>query len=81
MSAWKNLYVPDVVLKSLAADGFVTPTPIQALTLPSAIRDRMDIVGAAQTVSLHVAINLRDMQSTETVTGLLGLKTERFIVK
>ena len=51
MSAWKSMFVPDEVLKALAEDGFVDPTPIQALSLPSAVRDRMDIVGAAQTVS------------------------------
>ncbi len=31
---------------------FLDPTPIQRLTLPAAIRDRLDIIGAAETVSL-----------------------------
>ncbi|XP_041668588.1 ATP-dependent RNA helicase DDX24 [Cheilinus undulatus] len=51
MSAWKNLFVPPPVLKALTSLGFGSPTPIQALTLPSAIRDRMDILGAAETGS------------------------------
>lgn len=49
MSAWKDLYVPAPVLKALSSLGFSSPTPIQALALPSAIRDRMDILGAAET--------------------------------
>ena len=53
MSAWDNLFVPAVVLQALQDEGFVEPTPIQVLTLPSAIRDRCDIVGAAETVSRH----------------------------
>lgn len=51
VSAWKDLFVPSAVLKALSSLGFGSPTPIQALTLPSAIRDRMDILGAAETGS------------------------------
>uniref|UniRef100_A0A3Q2UBA2 ATP-dependent RNA helicase n=1 Tax=Fundulus heteroclitus TaxID=8078 RepID=A0A3Q2UBA2_FUNHE len=51
MSAWRDLFVPPVVLKALSGLGFTSPTPIQALTLPPAIRDRMDILGAAETGS------------------------------
>ena len=51
MSAWKNLFVPEVVMAALADSGFTAPTPIQALALPSAIRDKKDIVGAAETGS------------------------------
>ncbi|KAG7277887.1 hypothetical protein CRUP_036287 [Coryphaenoides rupestris] len=51
VSAWKDLFVPEPVLKALSYLGFSSPTPIQALALPSAIRDRMDIVGAAETGS------------------------------
>uniref|UniRef100_A0A8P4K9R6 ATP-dependent RNA helicase n=1 Tax=Dicentrarchus labrax TaxID=13489 RepID=A0A8P4K9R6_DICLA len=51
VSAWKDLFVPSPVLKALSSLGFGSPTPIQALTLPSAIRDRMDILGAAETGS------------------------------
>ncbi|KAM7403026.1 hypothetical protein PAMA_003788 [Pampus argenteus] len=51
VSAWKDLFVPSAVLKALSSLGFGSPTPIQALTLPAAIRDRMDILGAAETGS------------------------------
>ncbi|KAM8921002.1 ATP-dependent RNA helicase DDX24 [Pelodytes ibericus] len=51
VSAWKNLFVPSLVLKALSHLGFSAPTPIQALALPSAIRDKMDILGAAETGS------------------------------
>lgn len=49
VSAWKNLFVPPPVLNALSSLGFGSPTPIQALALPPAIRDRMDILGAAET--------------------------------
>ncbi|XP_028572749.2 ATP-dependent RNA helicase DDX24 isoform X2 [Podarcis muralis] len=51
MSAWKGLFVPKPVLQALSELGFSAPTPIQALALPSAIRDGMDILGAAETGS------------------------------
>ncbi|KAF7658032.1 hypothetical protein LDENG_00018880 [Lucifuga dentata] len=51
MSAWKDLFLPSPVFKALSSLGFGSPTPIQALALPSAIRDRMDVVGAAETGS------------------------------
>ncbi|XP_073434192.1 ATP-dependent RNA helicase DDX24 [Dendrobates tinctorius] len=51
VSAWKDLYVPPPVLQALSFLGFSSPTPIQALALPSAIRDKMDVLGAAETGS------------------------------
>ncbi|XP_028677272.1 ATP-dependent RNA helicase DDX24 [Erpetoichthys calabaricus] len=51
MSAWKDLFVPEPVLLALSDLGFDSPTPIQALTLPSAIRDKRDVFGAAETGS------------------------------
>ncbi|XP_056249575.1 ATP-dependent RNA helicase DDX24 [Seriola aureovittata] len=51
VGAWKDLFVPSPVLMALSSLGFGSPTPIQALTLPPAIRDRMDILGAAETGS------------------------------
>uniref|UniRef100_A0AAY5EDQ2 ATP-dependent RNA helicase n=2 Tax=Electrophorus electricus TaxID=8005 RepID=A0AAY5EDQ2_ELEEL len=51
VSAWKDLFVPDPVLKALSKLGFSAPTPIQALALPPAIRDHLDILGAAETGS------------------------------
>ncbi|NXC68183.1 DDX24 helicase, partial [Anhinga anhinga] len=51
VSAWRNLFVPEPVLRALSYLGFSAPTPIQALALPSAIRDNMDVLGAAETGS------------------------------
>ncbi|KAG6930688.1 DEAD-box helicase 24 [Chelydra serpentina] len=51
VSAWKDLVVPKPVLQALSCLGFSAPTPIQALALPSAIRDNMDVLGAAETGS------------------------------
>ncbi|NXJ61899.1 DDX24 helicase, partial [Rostratula benghalensis] len=51
VSAWKDLFVPEAVLQALSHLGFSAPTPIQALALPSAIRDGMDVLGAAETGS------------------------------
>lgn len=54
VSAWNGLFVPTPVLKALSGLGFGSPTPIQALTLPSAIRDHMDILGAAETGKINL---------------------------
>ncbi|XP_051872979.1 ATP-dependent RNA helicase DDX24 [Pristis pectinata] len=51
VSAWKDLFVPEPVLKALSSLGYSYPTPIQALVLPPAIRDKQDILGAAETGS------------------------------
>ncbi|WAR24669.1 DDX24-like protein [Mya arenaria] len=51
MERWKGLHVPEEVLRALRDAGFRAPTSIQAQVLPSAIRDQMDIVGAAETGS------------------------------
>lgn len=48
---WKKLNVNELILKALAEKNFRTPTAIQALTLPSAILDKKDILGAAETGS------------------------------
>ena len=58
MSAWSKHYVPDVVLDALGDLGFASPMPIQSLVLPHAIRDRLDIVGAAETVSDRIINSL-----------------------
>lgn len=52
MDGWADLYVPKPVLRALFDLGYTKPTPIQEASLPAAIRDRRDIVGAAETVSL-----------------------------
>ncbi|RDD47845.1 ATP-dependent RNA helicase DDX24 [Trichoplax sp. H2] len=51
MKAWDSLQVPEPVLKALSDMNFLTPTPIQSLSLVAAIRDRKDIIGAAETGS------------------------------
>ncbi|XP_035826178.1 ATP-dependent RNA helicase DDX24 isoform X2 [Aplysia californica] len=51
MSQWANLCVPDILLKALEKQRFETPSVIQTMALPSAIRDRRDILGAAETGS------------------------------
>ncbi|XP_019639049.1 PREDICTED: ATP-dependent RNA helicase DDX24-like [Branchiostoma belcheri] len=51
MSSWTPLYVPDVVLRGLADQGFTQPTPIQVQTIPQAIQAHKDVVGAAETGS------------------------------
>lgn len=51
VSAWQDYYLENNILDSLSSLGFSAPTQIQAECLPSAIRDRMDIIGAAQTGS------------------------------
>ncbi|XP_043930525.1 ATP-dependent RNA helicase DDX24 [Protopterus annectens] len=76
VSAWKDLFVPETVLKALRSLGFSDPTPIQALTLPSAVRDKMDILGAAETGSgktlafaipmIHLILEWRKSQDAGT---------------
>jgi ATP-dependent RNA helicase DDX24/MAK5 len=51
VSAWQDYHLEDNIVDSLSRLGFSAPTQIQAECLPSAIRDRMDIIGAAQTGS------------------------------
>ena len=52
MSAWNGLNVPGAVLKCLEELRFTAPTAIQSLAMPPAISDKLDIVGAAETVCL-----------------------------
>ena len=54
VSAWEGYGLGPRVLRALASIGFEQPTPIQAECLPPAIRDRRDIIGAAQTVRIAV---------------------------
>lgn len=50
MSAWKDLGLGPGVLDAIGQLGFGEPTPIQRECLLPAIRDRRDVIGAAQTV-------------------------------
>ncbi|XP_076801447.1 ATP-dependent RNA helicase DDX24-like [Clavelina lepadiformis] len=51
MSHWDNLFVPEVVLKALSELDFLEPMEIQRQVLPVAIRDKRDVLGAAETGS------------------------------
>ena len=46
--AFKNLDLIDPILKALTAEGYTTPTPIQAQSIPL-ILERRDLLGCAQT--------------------------------
>ncbi|KAF5307170.1 hypothetical protein FQR65_LT00686 [Abscondita terminalis] len=48
---WDSFGLPQSILKAVVEQGFEKPTKIQALTLPSAIFGRRDILGAAETGS------------------------------
>ncbi|CAL8469133.1 g8674 [Coccomyxa elongata] len=51
MAAWQGLGLGPGVLDAIASLGFAEPTPIQRECLLPAIRDRRDVIGAAQTGS------------------------------
>ena len=50
ISSWKHLQLAPQIEAAIAQLGFSMPTPIQEEALLPAIRDRRDIIGAAQTV-------------------------------
>eukprot|EP00795_Rhopilema_esculentum_P000031 gene31-9633_t len=51
MSDWQGLGVPHEILAAISEQGFSKPTPIQTATLPLAIFQHQDIIGAAETGS------------------------------
>lgn len=51
LASWSNLDVPDEILKALDELKFYEPTPIQIAAIPAAMRDKLDILGAAATGS------------------------------
>ncbi len=55
---WKTLFIPDDILKAVEELGFEEPTPIQQQVLPIALRDYVDILGSAPTVSVFGNFNL-----------------------
>ena len=61
--AWEGYGLGPRVLRALAGMGFEQPTPIQAECLLPAIRDRRDIIGAAQTVCTRSTLRLVRMGS------------------
>ncbi|UMM10982.1 hypothetical protein L5515_000493 [Caenorhabditis briggsae] len=52
VSAWKQFYfLPNEILEAIEQMGFSQPTEIQSAVLPIAVRDRQDVLGAAETGS------------------------------
>ncbi|XP_071965902.1 ATP-dependent RNA helicase DDX24-like isoform X2 [Antedon mediterranea] len=51
MSAWQEMQLPNVLVKALEEQCFTTPTPIQSETIPTAMNNKTDIIGAAETGS------------------------------
>lgn len=52
VSAWSDFQLDSRIMTALADIGFSAPTHVQAECIPAAIRDRRDIIGAAQTVRI-----------------------------
>ncbi|NXF73408.1 DDX24 helicase, partial [Sclerurus mexicanus] len=87
VSAWKDLFVPEPVLQALSYLGFSAPTPIQALALPSAIRDNMDVLGAAETGSgktlafaipmIHSVLQWQKSNSSTTRNGSVSKESQQ----
>ena len=48
MTTFSELKLSEPILKALAAEGYETPTPIQAQSIPSLLEGR-DLLGIAQT--------------------------------
>lgn len=51
LSAWAEFELHPLILVGLSRQGFKTPTPVQARCLHPALRQRKDVVGAAETGS------------------------------
>lgn len=51
VSAWSDFQLDSRIMGALSKMGFSAPTHVQAECIPAAIRDRRDVIGAAQTVS------------------------------
>lgn len=54
VSAWGDFELDPAIEGSLARMGFAAPTHIQAECISAAVRDRRDIIGAAQTASFFL---------------------------
>ncbi len=80
MTKFTDLGLAEPLLKALAAEGYETPTPIQAQAIPS-IRDGRDLLGAAQTGTgktaaftlpmLHRLMNQPRRMQTRSVRALI----------
>lgn len=70
MSAWSEFDLHPQIAAAISQAGFTKPTPIQQQCLLPAIRDRRDVIGAAQTVR-YFALTLHT--TLHTYTYLLHL--------
>ncbi|EYB91308.1 hypothetical protein Y032_0207g2018 [Ancylostoma ceylanicum] len=50
-SSWDELYLPEPIMEAIREMRFQNPTEIQRQVLPLAVRDRCDVLGAAETGS------------------------------
>ena len=64
MEDWAPLGVHALIVKALKSLGFRSPTSIQREVVPLAIHERCDIVGAAETVSIHAICSIFSMAVT-----------------
>lgn len=54
VSAWDDFQLDSRITGALSKMGFSAPTHVQAECIPAAIRDRRDVIGAAQTVRMRI---------------------------
>ena len=54
MQEWEELGTPLPVIRGLYDQGFTHPTPIQKQSIPPAVQDHYDIIGAAETVRIMI---------------------------
>ena len=66
LSPWSQFEFLPKILQAIAEAGFSNPTPIQEQCLLPAIRDRRDVIGAAQTVSMDS--HIRHLATQEIYT-------------
>jgi ATP-dependent RNA helicase DDX24/MAK5 len=87
MSAWAPYALHPSLEKALALQGFTHPTPIQEAALLPAVRDRRDIIGAAQTGSgktlafglpiLQLLLQEREMQEADQQHQMLQAEEQQ----
>ena len=71
ISAWSQFDLHAQIAAAIAQAGFAQPTPIQEQCLLPAIRDRRDVIGAAQTVSA----SLRSLHALQCCFSLVHQPT------
>jgi len=71
MLGWQGLGLGSRVVAAIATLGFEEPTPIQRECMQPAIRDRRDIIGAAQTVG-PLSRCIMQWQSPQSQGGCTG---------